>query len=200
MLVQGTGGVSMFALQIAKMMGAEVIATSSSDEKLQRVKALGADHLINYRADDPDWHKTARAISGGRGVDHIVEVGGAGTLERSIRAIRPAGRNQPDRRARRCTAGELNLGPVVTQNIGLQGITVGSRAMMEDMVRAMELHELRPALEEEAFCKFEDLGAAIAAIAPRQAFRQGGLRVRLIGCVVSVGAAAPAIGYAKATS
>jgi len=160
-LVQGTGGVSMFALQIAKMMGAEVIATSSSDEKLQRVKALGADHLINY-ADDPDWHKTARGISGGRGVDHIVEVGGAGTLERSIRAIRPAGRISLIG-VLAGTAGELNLGPVVTQNIGLQGITVGSRAMMEAMVRAMELHELRPALEEKRFA-FEDLGAAIAAL------------------------------------
>ena len=160
-LVQGTGGVSMFALQIAKMMGAEVIATSSSDEKLKRVKALGADHLINYN-DDPDWNKTARAISGGRGVDHIVEVGGAGTLERSIRAIRPAGRISLIG-VLAGAAGEINLGPVVTQNIGLQGITVGSRAMMEAMVRAMELHELRPALEEQRF-KFEDLGAAIAAL------------------------------------
>jgi NADPH:quinone reductase-like Zn-dependent oxidoreductase len=160
-LVQGTGGVSMFALQIAKMMGAEVIATSSSDEKLKRVKALGADHLINY-TDDPDWHKTARAISGGRGVDHIVEVGGAGTLERSIRAIRPAGRISLIG-VLAGAAGELNLGPVVTQNIGLQGITVGSRSMMEAMVRAMELHELHPALEEKRF-KFEELGAAIAAL------------------------------------
>ncbi|HUT49452.1 MAG TPA: NAD(P)-dependent alcohol dehydrogenase [Alphaproteobacteria bacterium] len=160
-LVQGTGGVSMFALQIAKMMGAEVIATSSSDEKLKRAKTLGADHLINYN-DDPDWHKTARGISGGGGVDHIVEVGGAGTLERSIRAVRPSGTISLIG-VLAGAAGELNLGPVVTQNIALQGITVGSRAIFEDMIRAMELHQTRPALEEKRFA-FEDLGAAIAAL------------------------------------
>jgi NADPH:quinone reductase-like Zn-dependent oxidoreductase len=160
-LVQGTGGVSIFALQIAKMMGAEVIATSSSDAKLERVKALGADHLINY-TDDPDWNKTARDISGGRGVDHVVEVGGAGTLDRSIRAVRPSGAISLIG-VLAGGAGELNLGLVVTQNIRLQGVTVGCRAIFEDMVRAMELHELRPALEEQRFA-FEDLGAAIAAL------------------------------------
>jgi len=166
-LVQGTGGVSMFALQIAKMMGAEVIATSSSDAKLERVRSLGADHVINYKS-DPDWHKTAREITGRRGVDHVVEVGGAGTLERSIRAVRPSGIisliGVLDG-----AAGALNLGPVVTQNIALQGITVGSRAIFEDMVRAMELHELRPALEEKRFA-FEELGAAIAALPKGQHF------------------------------
>jgi NADPH:quinone reductase-like Zn-dependent oxidoreductase len=82
-LLQGTGGVSLFALQFAKMHGALVILTSSSDEKLARAAALGADHLINYRA-EPDWHEQALAITGGRGVDHVVEVGGVATLERSI--------------------------------------------------------------------------------------------------------------------
>ena len=84
-LVQGTGGVSIFALQFAKMAGARVIVTSSSDEKLERAKAMGADELINYRT-TPDWAAAARALTGGRGVDHVVEVGGAGTFQQSIAA------------------------------------------------------------------------------------------------------------------
>ncbi|HZD26202.1 MAG TPA: NAD(P)-dependent alcohol dehydrogenase, partial [Alphaproteobacteria bacterium] len=86
-LVQGTGGVSIFALLFAKMHGAEVIATSSSDEKLEKVRTLGADHLINYR-ETPEWGKRARELTGGRGVDLVVEVGGAGTLKESVRATR----------------------------------------------------------------------------------------------------------------
>ena len=86
-LTQGTGGVSIFALQLAKAAGATVIATSSSAEKLARLKALGADHLINYK-EDPKWGQTAFAIAGGRGVDAVVEIGGAGTLGQSIHASR----------------------------------------------------------------------------------------------------------------
>ena len=78
-LVQGTGGVSIFALQFAKAMGASVIATSSSDEKLERLKSLGADHLINYKS-EPNWGAAVRKLTGGRGVDHVVEIGGAGTM------------------------------------------------------------------------------------------------------------------------
>jgi NADPH:quinone reductase-like Zn-dependent oxidoreductase len=86
----GTGGVSLFALLFAKMHGAEVLATSSSEDKIERLKALAADHVVNYK-DTPDWHKTAREITDGIGVDLVVEVGGAGTLEKSIRAVRPCG-------------------------------------------------------------------------------------------------------------
>lgn len=157
-LVQGTGGVSLFALQIAKMHGCTVIATSSSDEKLGRVASMGADHVINYK-DDPDWHKTARSLNGGRGLDHVVEVGGAGTLEKSIRAVRPSGFISVIG-VLSGGAGELNLGPVVTQNIALQGITVGSRAMFEDMVRAMELAGTKPAIDEHRFA-FDAVGQAI---------------------------------------
>jgi NADPH:quinone reductase-like Zn-dependent oxidoreductase len=89
-LTMGTGGVSTFALQLAKHAGASVIATSSSDAKLQRARALGADHGINYR-DTPDWPAAARALTGGQGVDHIIEVGGAGTLPQSMAALRPGG-------------------------------------------------------------------------------------------------------------
>jgi NADPH:quinone reductase-like Zn-dependent oxidoreductase len=95
-LVQGTGGVSLFALQFAKMLGAHVIATSSTDEKLAQVRALGADETINYNS-VPEWGKRAREIAGGDGVDHVVEVGGQVTLPQSLRAIRPGGHNKHDR-------------------------------------------------------------------------------------------------------
>jgi len=91
LLAQGTGGVSVFALQLAKRAGATVILTSSSDEKLARGKRLGADHTINYR-DTPRWDLIAREFTGGRGVDHLIEVGGAGTLEQSLNALREGGR------------------------------------------------------------------------------------------------------------
>jgi NADPH:quinone reductase-like Zn-dependent oxidoreductase len=160
-LLQGTGGVSLFALQFAKLHGAEVILTSSSDDKLARAKALGADHLINYRT-KPDWHERARAITGRRGVDHIVEIGGAATLERSLAAIGPSGTisligvlggNAP----------QLQLGRVVTRNIRLQGVTVGSRATFEAMVRAIEVAGIRPVLDERRFA-FEEVGRALAAL------------------------------------
>nr|MBA3314394.1 zinc-binding dehydrogenase [Planctomycetaceae bacterium] len=90
-LTLGTGGVSMFALQFAKLHGATVIATSSSDEKLERAKSLGADHVINYKT-TPEWHEAARTLTDGRGVDHVVEVGGPGTFERSLAATAVSGR------------------------------------------------------------------------------------------------------------
>ena len=160
-LLQGTGGVSLFALQFAKMQGAEVIVTSSSNEKLERASAMGADHTINYR-EDPDWHKTARIITGGRGVDHVVEVGGAGTLEKSIGAVRPSGSISVIG-VLSGLSGELNLGRIVTSNIRLQGVTVGSREMLKRMARAMELHGTEPAIDDERF-ELENLGAALDAL------------------------------------
>jgi NADPH:quinone reductase-like Zn-dependent oxidoreductase len=159
-LIQGTGGVSLFALIFAKMHGAETILISSSDEKLARAKPLGADHLVNYKT-TPDWSKAAREISGGRGIDHVVEVGGAGTLERSIRAVRPSGVISLIG-VLAGGAGELNLGPVVTQNIRLQGITVGSRDLFEAMNRALSLHKVRPPIDEHRF-PFDGLKEALKA-------------------------------------
>ena len=159
-LIQGTGGVSLFALIFAKMHGAETILISSSDEKLARAKPLGADHLVNYRT-TPDWGKAAREIAGGRGVDHVVEVGGAGTLERSIRAVRPSGVVSLIG-VLAGGAGELNLGPVVTQNIRLQGITVGSRDLFEAMNRALSLHKVKPPIDERGF-PFDGLKDALKA-------------------------------------
>lgn len=144
-LTQGTGGVSLFALQFARARGATVIATSSSAERLRRLETLGANHVINYR-EDPEWGRTVRALTRGRGVDHVVEVGGAGTMQQSIRAVRVGGTisligvlagAKPD----------FNLALVVTQNIRLQGVTVGSRAQFEAMLEAIVAHDLRPVID-----------------------------------------------------
>ena len=160
-LVQGTGGVSLFALLFAKIQGAEVIATSSRDDKLERVKVLGADHVVNYK-DTPDWHKTARKITDGVGIDIVVEVGGAGTLEKSIQAVRPDGMVALIGVLSGAT-GKINLGPVVTQNIRLQGITIGARDLFEEMVRAIEFHGIEPPVDENLFT-FEAVGEAIKSI------------------------------------
>ncbi len=160
-LIQGTGGVALFAVQIAKMLGAEVILTSSSDDKLARAERLGADHLINYRH-DPDWHKTAREITAGLGVDHVIEIGGAGTLDKSIGAVRPSGVISLIGVLGGATPA-LELGRVVTQNIGLHGITVGSRDAFQHMIRAMELHATKPAVNDWQF-EFEGLGDALLSL------------------------------------
>lgn len=160
-LVQGTGGVSLFALLFAKMQGAEVIATSSSEDKLNRLKALGGDHVVNYR-DTPDWHKIAREITDDMGVDLVVEVGGAGTLENSIRALRPEG-TVALIGVLSGAAGGINLGPIVTQNIRLQGVTVGARDLFEDMVKAIEFHGIEPVIDDNLFA-FDAVGEAIKSI------------------------------------
>ncbi len=164
-LVQGTGGVSLFALLLAKLHGARVVATSSSDAKLERVRALGADHVVNYRS-RPDWPRVAREVTEGAGVDLVVEV--AGTVADSLRAVRPSGTLALIGVLAGGTA-ELPLGAVVTQNIRLQGVTVGSRELFEDLVRALELHRLAPPIDERRFA-FEEVGAAIQALATGQHF------------------------------
>ena len=157
-VIQGTGGVSLFGLIIAKMHGGEVILTSSSDDKLERGRAMGADHLINYR-EIPEWARAVREITGG-GADHVVEVGGAGTLPQSIRSIRPSGVVSLIG-VLSGGAGELNLGPVVTQNVRLQGITVGSADMLREMNRAFELHGVRAPVDTENGFAFEDAAEAL---------------------------------------
>jgi NADPH:quinone reductase-like Zn-dependent oxidoreductase len=144
-LVQGTGGVSIFALQIARVLGARVIVTSSSEEKLERARALGAWQTVNY-ADDPEWGKTARRMTDGRGVDHVVEVGGAGTLEQSLRACRVGGTVSVIG-VLSGVATELNIIPILMQQVRLQGILVGSREGFERMNRAFSAHEVRPVVD-----------------------------------------------------
>ena len=140
-LVLGTGGVSIAALQIAKMMGATVIATSSSDEKLERVRALGADHVINYRQ-VPDWGKRVRDLTGG-GVDHVVEVGGPGTLAQSIAAVRVGGHISLIG-VLTGLQGEVPTVDLLAKQARLQGIMVGSRRQQQDYVAALERSEARP--------------------------------------------------------
>ncbi|MGB7290801.1 MAG: NAD(P)-dependent alcohol dehydrogenase [Thermodesulfobacteriota bacterium] len=143
-LVLGTGGVSIFALQFAKISGARVIATSSSDEKLERVKQLGVSDVINYRS-VPDWEKKVLEITGRRGVDHVVEVGGAGTLPKSLRAVRIGGHISLI--GVLTGAGEANPLPAVMKNIRIQGIYVGSREMFEAMSSAITLNQLHPVID-----------------------------------------------------
>lgn len=144
-LVQGSGGVSVFALQFARMMGCRVIATSSSDAKLERLKELGAEHLINYR-ENSDWGTTAFEMTGGKGVDLVVEVGGPGNLPNSVNALAVDG----------CIsligvltgfAGEVPTAALMTKNGQLSGITVGSHSDQLAMSSAVEAHDLKPVID-----------------------------------------------------
>ena len=145
-LLQGTGGVSIFGLQLARMMGIRAIITSSRDDKLARAKALGANHGINYKT-TPDWEKAALGFTGGGGVDHVVEVGGAATLTRSLGAIRVGGKismigglSGP--------ATELNPGMIFARRANVQGISVGSMQMFEGMRRAIAACGVKPVLDK----------------------------------------------------
>ena len=155
-LVLGTGGVSIFALQIAKAMGATVIATSSSDAKLERARALGADHVINYKA-EPHWGEAAMALTGGRGVDHVIEVGGPGTLPQSIAAVRLGGHIALIG-VLTGRSGEIPTAFMMAKQVRLQGLIVGSRRHQTDMVRALDETGLRPVVDR-AF-PLADLGDA----------------------------------------
>ena len=142
-LVQGTGGVSLFALQFAHMMGARVIVTSSSDSKLERALQLGASDGINYRT-TPEWDSATRALTAGRGVDHVVEVGGAGTLPKSLNAVRFGGNISL---IGVLTGGEVNPIPILMKGVAVQGIFVGSREMFEAMNRAIDFNGLKPVVD-----------------------------------------------------
>ena len=144
-LIQGTGGVSIFALQFAKMSGAKVIITSSSDEKLERAHQMGADFLINYKK-NPDWEVEVRKITNGEGVDCVVEVGGAQTLSKSFKATRMAGKVLLIGILSGIDAGITPL-PILMKNLCVQGIFVGSRAMFESMNKAINFHNLHPVID-----------------------------------------------------
>lgn len=144
-LVQGSGGVSIFALQFARQMGCRVIATSSSDAKLERLAALGAEQLINYR-DTPEWGKRVLELTGGRGADLVVEVGGSGTVAQSVKAVAFDG----------CISmigvltgisGEVPTAELFQKNARISGITVGSRAQQLDMIAAVEAGGIRPVID-----------------------------------------------------
>jgi len=142
-LTLGSGGVSLFALQFARLAGARVISTSGSDEKLARLCGLGASDGINYKI-TVDWDKRVRELTGA-GVDHIVEVGGASTLPKSIKAVRMGGRISLIGNV--AGGGEFNPLPLLMKTVRLQGIFVGSREMFEAMNRAISAHSLRPVVD-----------------------------------------------------
>lgn len=144
-LVLGTGGVAIFAIQFAKAMGASVIVTSSSDRKLERMKALGVDHAINYRS-EPDWGQAVRRLTGGRGVDHVVELGGPGTLAQSLAAARVGGHVSMIG-VLTGYAGNVPLLDLMRRQIKLQGLIAGHRGHLQDMVRAIDATGLRPLID-----------------------------------------------------
>lgn len=157
-LVMGTGGVSIFALQFAKAAGARVIATSSSQAKLARLKALGADEVINY-AEDPKWGKTAKRLTGGRGVDAVVEIGGPDTLGQSIAACRMGGHISLIG-VLTGIKGEVPTALFFYSNLTMKGITVGSRAHQLDMVRALEASAIEPVIDRTF--ALDEIAAAFA--------------------------------------
>lgn len=145
-VLQGTGGVSIFGLQFAHGAGYRTLITSSSDEKLARAKALGADHLVNYR-ETPEWASAVRAATGGVGADLIVEVGGGGTIEQSMRAIRIGGHVAIVGVVAGLGAG-FNTVALIGNSARLQGLSVGSRDMFEAMCRFIDLHKVGPVVDK----------------------------------------------------
>ncbi|WP_251977195.1 zinc-dependent alcohol dehydrogenase family protein [Salinicola avicenniae] len=144
-LTLGTGGVSIFAVQLAKAMGAHVISTSSSEEKLSKLRELGADETINYR-EEPEWGKRVKALTGGHGADHVIEVGGPGTLPQSIEAVAIAGHISLIG-VLTGTGGELPTAKLMAKQAKLQGLIVGSRRHQIEMIRALEVNGIKPVID-----------------------------------------------------
>ena len=172
-LLQGTGGVSIFGLQFARAMGLQAIIISSSDDKLARARALGAAHGINYKT-TPDWEKAALQLTDGHGVDHVIEVGGAGTLSRSFGAIRVGGKismvgglSGP--------ATELNPGLILARRANVLGFSVGSTQMFEAMNRAIEINGIKPIIDKTF--AFDDVHAAYKYLASGAHFGKVVIRV-----------------------
>lgn len=156
-LIQGTGGVSLFGLQFAAMFGARTIVTSSSDAKLERAKSLGATHTINY-VKTPVWHSEVRACNGGRGVDHVIEVGGPDSFLQSLQAIRIGGQiNMVGYIGSK--RGTINPLEILYHRATVRGIPVGSRESFEAMNRAIEANDMRPVIDKVV--PWTDAAAAI---------------------------------------
>jgi NADPH:quinone reductase-like Zn-dependent oxidoreductase len=156
-LVQGTGGVSVFALQIAAAMGARVIITSSSDAKLAKAKELGAAEGVNYRT-TPDWEKEVWRLTDKRGVDHVVEVGGPGTLDKSLQSVAAGGHIAQIGVLTGFQPASVNMFNAVAKNARLDGIYVGSRMHFETMNAFFEQHQIRPVIDRTF--PFEEAEAA----------------------------------------
>lgn len=158
-VLQGTGGVSVFGLQFAHAAGYRTLITSSSDEKLERAKALGADHLVNYRK-APEWSQAVREVSGA-GADLIIEVGGGGTIEQSLKAIRIGGHIAIVGVVAGLGTG-MNPAVLIGNSAKLQGLSVGSRDMFEAMCRAIDLHRIHPVVDK--VFPWTEVGAAFKAM------------------------------------
>ncbi|HEX6850226.1 MAG TPA: NAD(P)-dependent alcohol dehydrogenase [Candidatus Polarisedimenticolaceae bacterium] len=165
-LVLGTGGVSLFALQFAKAAGARVIATSSSEEKLEKLTRLGADDVIHYKA-VPEWGRKAKELTDGRGVDHVIEVGGPGTLAQSIAACRTGG-HVAVIGVLTGFAGEVSIPALFSNQIRISGISIGSRADQEEMIRAITVNRLRPVIDRRF--PLQEIVAAFAHYESRSHF------------------------------
>jgi NADPH:quinone reductase-like Zn-dependent oxidoreductase len=164
-LVQGTGGVSIFALQFSRILGAEVIATSSSDAKLERAKSMGASKGVNYKA-TPDWDKAVVELTGGTGVDQVVEVGGAGTLAKSLGALRVGGKISMI--GVLTGAADLNPMLIMGKRANVQGISVGSTQMFDAMNRAITVAGMKPVIDK--VFGFDDVQAAFRHLQSAQHF------------------------------
>ena len=169
----GTGGVSIFALQIAKLAGARVIITSSSDAKLERAKALGADHGINYKA-NPEWEKNVLELTGGQGADHVIDTGGAGTLPHSYLAVGTGGTvsvigvmTRPE--------GDLSPYPLMSKFAMVRGIFVGTREHFEGLMRAVAVNRLKPVVD--ATFEFDAAIDAFKALKAAQHFGKIVIRI-----------------------
>lgn len=160
-LTLGTGGVSIFALQLAAAMGAQVVITSSDDAKLDRAKSLGATAGVNYRT-DPAWDKAVRSLTDGQGADVVVENGGVGTLSQSLRAARGGG-VVALLGALTGLQGEVDISPILMKRVRVAGIMVDSRAAFRDMVAFLEQHEIEPVID--ARFGFDELPAALQHMA-----------------------------------
>ncbi|MBS1117877.1 MAG: Zn-dependent oxidoreductase, NADPH:quinone reductase [Deltaproteobacteria bacterium] len=146
LLVQGTGGVSIYALQLARAAGIDVIATSSAADKRARLERMGAGKTLDYR-DDPKWGESARAATAGRGVDVVIEVGGAGNFDQSVKALRYGG-TMSLLGVLAGTQGPIDTYAILHKNIRVRGVYVGSVAMFEDLVRALEATKLEPVIDQ----------------------------------------------------
>lgn len=163
-LLLGTGGVSIFALQFVKMIGARAIITSSSPEKLRRARLMGAWQTINYR-DKPDWEQEVLKMTGGQGVDLVVEVGGAGTIAKSVASTRVAGKVAL---IGILTGGQFDPTAIMRKSITVQGIYVGSQSMFKDMLRAIDANKIEPVVDQTF--GFNDAPAAYWSMAQAQHF------------------------------
>lgn len=155
-LVQGSGGVSIFALQFAKMMGARVIATTSNKAKMEQLKGMGADYVLNYIT-QPNWGEIARELTGGIGVEHVIDVGGAETLDQSLDAVCVGGQVLVIGILSGLTC-QMNIVKALIKQVKMQGVLVGSRAQQQDMIKAIEANTMKPIIDKTF--ALEDIVAA----------------------------------------